>query len=210
MATRRRRTTTATRRRRKVKNPSNTGDLVKYGLIAAAAYYVYTQWATWFPATTTTALPASPTTGTSGGGGTTPVVPTLPTGGGGTTATLIVPTSPGGVILPVPFQTTAGATIADASYAKGSQPRAMNLLGAAGGNALLDPDQWLFYYNQLSGDGVTYEQLSLPSDFVRSTTMDVGHFAAYLPTANALSGLGSFGFPSQYTQMANLWKTNWN
>lgn len=195
-------------RRRKAKNPSSAGDLVKYGLIAAAAYYVYTQWSVWFPATTTTTttLPAGTTTTTSSVPS--PVVqPSAPV------ASLVVTTSPGGVVLPAPFQTTAGGVVADANWSKGYAPTSLQMLQYAAGSGGWDADQWLFYYNQLSGDSVTYEQLNIPSGQDRSTVLSVQGFSNVLPTANALSGLrglGSFGFPSQYTQMANQWKTNWN
>jgi hypothetical protein len=127
-----------------------------------------------------------------------------------TPATLVVSKSPGGVNLPVPFQTSAGATIADANYASGYSPTASQLLVNAAGGAGLDPDQWLFYYNQLSGDSVTYEQLNLPSGFVRGTTIPIQSFITMMPSGSGLSGMGSFGFASQYTRMVNQWKPQWN
>jgi hypothetical protein len=197
------------RRRKRVKNPSSTEEIIKWGLIAAAGYYVYTQWSTWFPSTsTTTALPASTPTVVSGGGVSTSTPSSAPT-----VATLVVPTSPGGVTLPAPFQTSAGAVVADANYAKGYAPTATQMLQAAAGSGSFDADQWLFYYNQMSGDSVTYEQLSVPTGQDRSTVLSVQGFAAVLPTANSLSGLhglASFGFPSQYTAMANQWRARWD
>lgn len=217
MAARRRytkRTTTRRRRRRKANNPSGgMGEIVKYGALAFGAWYVYTNWATWFPATPVTSAIApsgstTPGTVVSGAGGTTTTPPA-------TTnppvvhapATLVVSKSPGGVNLPVPFQTSAGATIADANFASGYSPTGTQMLVYAGGGASLDPDQWLFYYNQLSGDSVTYEQLTLPSGFARSTTVPIQGFINMMPSGSGLSG---FGFPSQYTRLVNQWRTQWN
>lgn len=184
--------------RRKKANPGNTGEeLLVFALIAAAGYYVYT---TFF--STTTATAATPTGGTTSGtaSGTTATISTTGTTSttpAGTTVTPIVKQSPassavtkspGGVNLPAPFQTTAAATLADANFASGYSPTGSQLLVAASGGSSLDADQWLYYYNQLSGQSVPYESLTLPANWVRSEVIPVNAFVSYMPSSLGLSG----------------------
>lgn len=152
-------------------------DAVKFLAVGVVGYVVYDMFFK-------TAAVASTTTGTVSS---TP--PASAPSGSAPSTTAGVTTSPGGVVLPAPFTTSAAASLADKTYGPGYTPTVAQLLASAAGGAGQSADQWNYFYSQLSGVNQTYEMLNVPAGTDRGTIYTVQGYLA-LRSSAGLSGMG--------------------
>lgn len=169
------------------------GDIVKYGLLAAAGYFLWTKFGASLMATTPPAVVPIPPIVPVGGGsvGGSPGGGGVVTGGGGG----VVSTGGGGTV--AGGGSTGGSTGGGGSTtgSTGATGLVALLQQAAGTTGTLNADQWSYYYATLPGrtaiDPTTFQALFFPngrpSDPSQNPQMTAAGFASAI-AARGLSG----------------------